>query len=97
MSETAPETTPEPTEVLTAFFVVVEANGTVGVYTNELPAVTVTREANLADLETYASQVSNEAGRLLAAQTLIRALTPAEPETPSDRVADALARRSEEE
>lgn len=90
------ETSPEAVEVLTAFFVTVDKDGTVGVFTNQLPTVTVSREANLADLETYGSQVAREAGRLLNAQVLVQTLTPAT-ETPADRVSDALAKRAEEQ
>lgn len=86
----------EANEVLTAFFVTVDKDGTVGVFTNQLPTVTVTREASLADLETYGAQVAREAGRILDSHMIVRMLTP-EPETTADRVSDALAKRAEEQ
>ena len=83
----------ETLEVLTAFFVVVDKSGTVGVYTSAMPPVTVQREATLADLETFGAQLSREAGRLLT----YRMLTPAPETSVADKVAEALAKRGEEE
>lgn len=91
------ENTPAVPEVITAFFVVVEQSGTVGVYTNEMPTVAVSREATLVDLETYASQIAREAGRIRTSQAILQALTPPPEATTSDRISEALAKRLDEE
>lgn len=87
------EDTTEAIEVLTAFFVVVDKSGTVGVYTSALPPVTIQREATLADLEAFGSQLSREAGRLL----MYRMLAPEPEPSIADKVAEALSKRGEED
>lgn len=84
--------TPEPIDVLTAFMVVVQKNGRVAVLTDSLPPMNLDHTADLFDVETYASQVGREAGRVLA----LRMATPAPEATPADRISEALSRRNEE-
>ena len=88
------EQTPEPTQVQTAFFVVVDQQGVISVHTSEIPAVTMSREATLYDIETYASQLVRNVSRLLSAQMTRQVLQPIEPAV-SDRVAEALKSRKE--
>lgn len=85
--------TGNPTEVTTAFFVVVERSGRVSVLTSQIPNLVLDRTATLLDIETYAAQSAAEAGRAMLAQSL----RPPSEASVSDRVAQALAQRSEGE
>lgn len=85
--------TDNPTEVTTAFFVVVERSGRVSVLTSQIPNLVLDRAATLLDIETYAAQSAAEAGRAMLTQSL----RPASEASVSDRVAQALAHRSESE
>lgn len=87
--------TPPPVPVQTAFFVVVDTDGVISVHTDKIPAVTMTREATLYDIETYASQLVRNVSRLISAQMVIQALTPPPEPSVADRVADALKNREE--
>lgn len=87
--------TSAPVPVQTAFFVVVDTDGIISVHTDKIPAVTMSREATLYDIETYASQLVRNVSRLITAQMVVRAITPAPEPTVADRVADALKTREE--
>lgn len=80
-------------DVMTAFLVVVQKDGRVAVLVNDFPAMQLQHTANLFDIETYASQAAREAGRVLGVHA---SQPPAETKT-SDRIAEALNRRNEED
>lgn len=86
----------EPTPVQTAFFIVVDTDGVISVHTDTIPAVTMSREATLYDIETYASQLVRNVSRLITAQMVVRSITPASEPTVADRVAEALKNREED-
>jgi hypothetical protein len=90
------EQVPDPVNVQTAFFVVVGLDGVISVHTDKIPAVTMSREATLYDIETYASQLVRNVSRLMTSHTVAQLVTPAEAPSVSDRVSDALKRRDEE-
>lgn len=87
--------TPEAVPVQTAFFVVVDTDGVISVHTDKIPAVTMSREATLYDIETYGSQLVRNVSRLITAQMVVQAVTPPTEPTVADRVADALKNREE--
>jgi hypothetical protein len=89
------EGTPASIPVQTAFFVVVDEAGAISVHTSEIPAVTMSREASLYDIETYASQLVRNVSRILTANTVKQILLPVEPSV-SSRVAEALKKREED-
>jgi hypothetical protein len=98
--EEAPEVeeiAPAPVEVQTAFFVVVDATGVITVHTQNIPAVTMQREATLYDIETYGSQLVRNVSRVLTVQTMGAILAPKPEPTVADRVADALRDRQPED
>lgn len=86
----------EPTTVQTAFFVVVDDNGAIEVFTDKIPSVTVRREATLVDIEAYLSQLLRDVGRVLTAQAMSLTLRPPTEPTTADRVTDALKKRETE-
>ena len=81
-----------PIKAITAFLVVAAHDGTVAVFSKNLPAVDIQHEATLRDVEAYGAQAAREAGRLL----LSKVMAPQPEVTARDRVAEALARRNEE-
>jgi hypothetical protein len=91
------ETAPEAVEVQTAFFVVVDKAGVITVHTQNIPAVTMQREASLYDIETYGSQLVRNVSRVLTVQTMGAILAPKPEPTVADRVADALRDRQPED
>lgn len=95
-TEASTETATEPVPVQTAFFVVVDTNGVISVHTDKIPTVTVSREATLYDVETYASQLVRNVSRLMTAQVMVQALTPPAEPTPAERVSEALQKRESE-
>jgi hypothetical protein len=82
----------EPTEVLTAFTVIVDLNGIVAISGEVIPTVVPRRPATLDDVEMYSAHLARQAGRA----ALLSILSPAPEPTAADRVAEALARRSED-
>ena len=86
----------QPTQVQTAFFVVVDTDGVISVLTDKIPAVTMSREATLYDIETYGSQLVRNVSRLISSQMVIQALAPQPEPTVSSRVAEALKNREED-
>lgn len=90
------EETPASVPVQTAFFVVVDTDGVISVHTDKIPAVTMAREATLYDIETYASQLVRNVSRLITAQMVVQAVTPAPEPTVASRVAEALKNREED-
>lgn len=85
-----------PVPVQTAFFVVVDTDGVISVHTDKIPAVTMTREATLYDIETYASQLVRNVSRLITAQMVIQSLAPTPEPTVAERVSEALKNREED-
>jgi hypothetical protein len=85
----------QPTPVQTAFFVVVGTDGVISVHTDQIPAVTMTREATLYDIETYGSQLVRNVSRLISSQMVIRGLSPEPEPSIADRVSEALKSREE--
>lgn len=75
--------------VLTAFTVIVDHDGRVHVSPSTVMPMALDHLATLVDIETYASQIAREAGRLM----LVRELTPPPAPTAAEVVADALRRR----
>lgn len=91
-NETETAEAPEIPVVTTAFAIVVDANGVVQVHTQQFPALQVQRVANLDDIEMYAQFVAASAQRAQMANLL----NPPAEASAADRVADALAKRSQE-
>ena len=89
------EQTPEPVPVQTAFFVIVDLDGIISVHTNEIPAVNLSREATLYDIETYGSQLVRNVGRVINTQMTLAAIQPVAEPSAADRVAEALKKREE--
>ena len=83
----------DPLEVVTAFMVIVQKDGNIGIATSAIPSLTVDREATLEDLERACQHVAASAGRAI----LVRSLVPQQPPAPSAVVADALRKRMEED
>jgi len=86
----------QPVPVQTAFFVVVDTDGIISVHTSEIPSVTMSREATLYDIETYASQLVRNVSRLITAQMVTQAVNPPAPPSVADRVSEALKKRGED-
>lgn len=90
------EVVPDAIDAVTAFMVVVNPTGTLGVYTDKMPTLNVIREATPMDVETYSAQLAREVGRISQMRDIKSLLTNSE-EPVADKVAAALAKRLEGE
>lgn len=81
---------PEPIKAITGFTLIAGIDGTIEIYTEDVPSYEKMRNATLDDLEMYASHLALSANRA----QLVLALTPETEKTTAEKVSVALAKRN---
>lgn len=81
---------PAPLQAITGFTVIALIDGTVDIYTEDVPSYQKMRNATLDDLEMYTAHLALAASRA----QLVQALTPETEETTAEKVSGALDKRN---